>query len=63
MTRSKGDRKRRAEERKQLRQERTPAEQLAMLDDRLGVGVGAERERERLTVSNNCSNPEGESND
>ena len=37
-----------AEERVALRESRTPEEQLRVLDNRLGVGVGASRERERL---------------
>jgi len=37
-----------AEARQRLRKERTPAQQLAELDERLGPGVGAERERTRL---------------
>lgn len=42
------ERKQRALARQHQRDELTPAEQLANLDDRLGVGVGAERERARL---------------
>ena len=37
-----------AEARQRQRDQRTPTEQLAILDERLGDGVGAERERERL---------------
>lgn len=35
-------------ERTQLRSERTPEQQIAKLDQRLGVGVGAKRERAAL---------------
>lgn len=42
------ERKQRALARQRQRDELTPGEQLANLDDRLGVGVGAERERTRL---------------
>lgn len=37
-----------AHARQQLRNALTPAQQLAVLDDRLGVGTGAKRERARL---------------
>jgi hypothetical protein len=37
-----------AEDRKEMRHRRTPLEQIQMLDYRLGVNVGAKRERERL---------------
>lgn len=37
-----------AHARQQLREQRTPAQQLTELDERLGPGVGAERERTRL---------------
>jgi len=37
-----------AEERQKLRNELTPEKQIALLDRRLGLGVGAKRERERL---------------
>lgn len=37
-----------AKRRQQRRNGRTPAEQLVVLDERLGEGVGAESERERL---------------
>lgn len=41
-------RQRKADERDQLRATRSPEEQLAVLDQRLGVGQGARRERARL---------------
>ena len=37
-----------AKERKQRREKRSPQEQLALLDRRLGKGVGARKERARL---------------
>ena len=42
------ERKENADARQQLRDELTPAQQLARLDERLGVDVGAKRERARL---------------
>lgn len=39
-----------AETRRLAREQRTPAQQLAALDARLGVGVGAYKERTRLHV-------------
>jgi len=42
------ERKRNAEARQRQRDELSPEEQLAALDKRLGVGVGAARERARL---------------
>lgn len=41
-------RQRKADKREETRETRTPQEQLALLDRRLGVGVGARRERTRL---------------
>lgn len=41
-------RKENAKERQRQRDERTPEEQLAALDARLGVGKGAKKERARL---------------
>jgi len=38
----------RAEKRAEERARRSPAEQVARLDQKLGAGVGAKRERERL---------------
>lgn len=38
-----------ATERAEVRASRSPAQQLAELDRRLGKGVGAKRERERLS--------------
>lgn len=37
-----------AEKRQEARNARTPEQQLALLDSRLGVGKGARKERERL---------------
>lgn len=37
-----------AKKRAKARADRTPEEQIALLDKRLGVGVGAMREREKL---------------
>ena len=42
------DRDLEAFDRLERRYERTPAEQIAELDRRLGAGVGAKRERTRL---------------
>lgn len=50
---AKTERKRRADERDRERAKRTPAEQLAILDERLGEGVGAVRERARLEAQIN----------
>lgn len=44
----KNARQRKAEERQQIRDARTPKEQLKILDERLGVGQGAQKERTRL---------------
>jgi hypothetical protein len=44
------ERRLRAEARDYHRKNRTDIEQLALLDVRLGVGVGAKRERARLTA-------------
>ena len=37
-----------AEGRKEERNKRSPEDQLKLLDDRLGVGIGAKKERTRL---------------
>jgi hypothetical protein len=42
------DKRSEADARQRLRDERTPEEQLAILDARLGPGKGAKRERARL---------------
>ena len=41
-------RQRKADEREAAREARSPQERLKLLDQRLGVGVGAARERARL---------------
>lgn len=41
-------RQRKADERELARSERSPKEQLAFLDRRLGIGQGARKERARL---------------
>jgi hypothetical protein len=38
-----------AEERNACREKRSPEDQIALLDKRLGKGKGARKERERLT--------------
>jgi hypothetical protein len=47
--RSKVDRKASAEKLMEERAKRSDEEQIAFLDDRLGQGLGAERERSRLS--------------
>ena len=47
--RTQHDRQKSADERKELREKRTTQQQLKILDDRLGKGMGASKERERLT--------------
>lgn len=62
MSKGKEERRRRALERDAERRGRTPEQQLAVLDERLGPGVGAERERARLTaLIDNAANQKGES--
>jgi len=61
MSTTKEQRRLRAEQRKTQREERTAEDQLAILDQRLGPGIGAERERARLTLTINGSNQRGES--
>ncbi len=48
MPSKKEDRRRRANERQETRAKRTPEEQLRLLDDRFGPGLGAAKERARL---------------
>lgn len=48
MSKTQDERRKQAMERGRERKQRTPKEQLALLDVRLGKGVGAERERARL---------------
>lgn len=48
-------RQQRAEERAAVRDERGPVMQLAELDRRLGKGVGAKRERARLTKASKAA--------
>jgi len=45
---SKIQRRKDAEERQTKRNKRSAAEQIAQLDERLGDGLGAEKEREKL---------------
>tara|TARA_B100000686_G_C16669293_1_gene905442 strand:+ start:303 stop:578 length:276 start_codon:yes stop_codon:yes gene_type:complete len=44
------ERRAHAEELKRDRAQRSPEEQLALLDSRLGTGMGATREREKLAL-------------
>lgn len=48
MNRRKEIRRKEAQERAEVRAQRSPQEQLAILDKRLGKGQGAQRERARL---------------
>jgi hypothetical protein len=48
-----------AQARQELRNERTPAQQLALLDERFGPGKGAKRERTRLEAIINSANNGG----
>ena len=57
-------RRRNAEERKRLRDQLTPEQQLAVLDERLGPGQGAKRERARLSaLITNSADDKGGDND
>ena len=47
-SRYRSERKEEAVQRQELRDKRTPQEQLEVLDNKLGVGVGAIKERYRL---------------
>ena len=47
-TKRKGTKREEALKRQELRDKRTPQEQLEVLDNKLGVGVGAIKERYRL---------------
>jgi hypothetical protein len=49
-----------AQERQAARKERSDQEQLALLDSRFGVGMGAQKERARLQarIQANASKPE-----
>lgn len=44
-------RRRKAAEREEVRAKRSPAQQIALLDERLGKGVGARKERKRLLLA------------
>jgi len=50
MASKKDDRIKRAAERQEARANRTPQEQIALLDRKLGKGKGAVKERKRLEI-------------
>ena len=55
MKRSKMKRIKEAEERSDRRNKRTPEQQIALLDEKLGKGVGSKSERRRLEVMLNAA--------